>query len=94
MLNARDESNANYDLITDMAQKVNNLKGFDTAYCLPSAGMMILSHKGVNFLIEATPLSRTEDISIGDEMANNKFKFAAKVADNDKRIKKEENENG
>lgn len=88
----KDEVNANYDLVTDLAPKIGQLKGYDYGYSLPTAGMFILQHKGFNFMITAELLSRAEDQSISDVLHANKFRFTNKVDDNKRREEAEAGE--
>lgn len=89
-MTARDETTANYDLITDLSKKIGYLKGYDYAYMLPSAGMMMVSHKGVNFMLTAEPISRTEDVLLDEEVSRNKFRFTSKLEEYNKRIAAED----
>lgn len=87
--NAREESNAYYDLITDLSKKIGDLKGYDYGYSSPKAGMMIVSYKGHNFLITAEALSRTEDASISDELTLRHSEIAYRDFQLDQRLREQ-----
>lgn len=70
-----DIKNAYYDLITDLAKKINDLKGYESAYMLPSSGRILITHNGVNFMLTADILSTTDTTSLHDEMQNSKNEF-------------------
>lgn len=72
-------SDAYYNLITDLGKKIGDLKGYDYGYILPSAGMMIVSYNGTNFLVKAEILSSANDVSISDELNNNKHRFISRI---------------
>lgn len=46
----------NYNLITDMAAKLNTLKGYEVWYGNPQKGKMIVNYKGQNYLIDIEPI--------------------------------------
>lgn len=43
-------------LIPDMAQKLNNLKGYEVAYSAPTKGAFIMEHDGKLYLVDLTPI--------------------------------------
>ena len=93
-LNPWEKETARYDLVTDLAKKVGDLKGYDYGYSLPKTGMMIIQHRGVNFLATFTPLSSTEDTSIATELRRQEYKFKAMEAQIMEEKRKENVENG
>lgn len=46
-----DKENNYYDLITDLAPKIQQLKGYETGYTRPKEGM-IINRNGVNYIVE------------------------------------------
>lgn len=46
----------NYNLITDMAAKLNTLNGYEAGYGNPQKGKMIVNYKGQNYLIDIEPI--------------------------------------
>ncbi len=81
MLDPTTEARGYYSLVTDLAEKVNILKGYEMAYTSPASGMLIISHGGVNYLITAEALSKTDDVDIGDELSRNKYRFDSRHAE-------------
>ena len=71
------EMNGYYNLITDMAKKLGDLKGYDVGYNTPLSGMMIISHQGHNYLIVAKMLS--DDKTISEELYNNSYRSAKRL---------------
>ena len=46
----------NYDLVHDMATKLNNMKGYEAGYANPRKGVMIVNYNGQNFLVDIEPI--------------------------------------
>lgn len=67
-----------YQLVTDLGKKIDNLKGYDAGYMLPSSGMLMISFNGINYLLTAEALSKTKDMSLADTMQQNKFRFTSR----------------
>lgn len=59
---------ANYILVTDMSQKLNYMKRYETGYANPKSGRMIINMNGVNYFVEITPV---DDRPIGDTIRDN-----------------------
>ena len=88
---------AYYNLVTDLAKKIGDLKGYDYAYLLPASGRMLVSHNGVNFLITAEALS--DDMSLSDEMKRSYHLFTSHLVELEEKeklekISSEENPSG
>ena len=52
----RDMEAKNYDLVNDMASKLNNLKGYNVGYSNPKKGKMIINYNGENYLVDIEPI--------------------------------------
>lgn len=72
-MNIKDKLTGYYNLITDLAKKIGILKGYDTAYTVPSTGMMIINHDGINYLVTVDALSN--DVSLSEEMKRSEHYF-------------------
>lgn len=68
----RNDEHATSNLVTDMAKKLNDLKGFEAGYGNPKKGKMIVNHNGVNFIIRVEPVQCG---SIEDAMKEYDFIF-------------------
>lgn len=44
-----ENGSANYNLVTDLSQKINQLKGYEVTYSNPRCGKMIINKDGYNF---------------------------------------------
>ena len=78
MVDKTTAANGYYGLVTDLGKKIDFLKEYDAAYMLPSSGMLMVSYKGINYLLTAEALSKTEDTSFAEEMQRSKFRFTAR----------------
>lgn len=47
----------NFDLVRDLCSKINNLKGYDTAYSDPHDGKIIINKDGMNYLVDIEPIN-------------------------------------
>lgn len=65
----------NYNLITDMAAKLNTLKGYEAGYGNPQKGKMIVNYKGQNYLIDIEPISTMGDSDLHNVMEEYSFIF-------------------
>lgn len=52
------KESANYNLVTDLSQKINQLKGYEVAYSNPGCGKMIINKDGYNYIVEAIPAGK------------------------------------
>lgn len=52
----KDMEAKNYGLVSDMASKLNNLKGYEVGYSNPRKGKMIVNHNGENYLVDIEPI--------------------------------------
>lgn len=86
MLNANAKTDGYYSLVTDLGKKIDMLKDYSAGYMLPSSGMMIISHNGINYLLTAEALSTSDEASIADELSRNKYRFTSRQEE----LKKEE----
>lgn len=64
-----------YNLVIKVAEKLQQMKGFETAYSNPKKGVLIINLDGQNFLIEASPILE-QDVPLMD--AVNKYKYMFK----------------
>lgn len=65
----------NYELITDLAQKLDNLKGYDTAYTNPKKGKMLINHNGQLFIVDVEPIGCMGEDTLSNAMKEYKFMF-------------------
>lgn len=65
----------NYELITDLAQKLNSLKGYDTAYSNPKKGKMLVSHNCWLFIVDVEPIGYIGENTLSNAMKEYKFMF-------------------
>lgn len=52
----KDMESKNYNLVHDMAFKLDSFKGYEVGYSNPKKGKMIVNHNGVNFLVDIEPI--------------------------------------
>lgn len=69
----------NYNLITDMAQKLNNLKGYDTAYTNPQKGKMIVNFEGQLYMLDVEPIGTMKEPTLRNAMKEYNFMFEDEV---------------
>ena len=65
----------NCELITDLAQKINNLKGYDTAYTNPKKGKMLINHNGQLFIVDVELIGCMGENTLSNAMKEYKFMF-------------------
>lgn len=46
----------NFNLVGDLCGKINNLKGYDTAYGNPHDGKIIINKDGMNYFVDIEPI--------------------------------------
>lgn len=64
----KESRNKNYNLITDMSQKLNTLKGYNTAYTNPEKGKMIVDFNGQLFLVDVEPITCMKENTLENAM--------------------------
>lgn len=62
------EESKNYDLVVDMATKLQNLKGYEIGYSNPRKGKIIINHNGQNYLINIEPISTRGEPTLENAM--------------------------
>lgn len=67
-----ENGSANYNLVTDLSQKINQLKGYEVTYSNPRCGKMIINKDGYNYIVEAIPAGKG---SIEDAMKQYRYIF-------------------
>lgn len=60
----------NFNLVGDLCSKINNLKGYDTAYGDPHDGKIIINKDGVNYFVDIEPICEGD---IMEFMKNHKY---------------------
>lgn len=65
----------NYDLVTDMAAKLDNLKGYDAAFMNPRKGKMIVNFNGQNYIVDVEPINTRGNGSLQNAMKEYNFIF-------------------
>lgn len=60
----------NFNLVGDLCSKINNLKGYDTAYGDPHTGKIIVHKDGMNYLVDIEPICEGD---LMDFMKNHKY---------------------
>lgn len=63
---------SNYILITDLARKINDLKGYEAGYGSPKKGKMIINKDGMNYLIDIEPIGEGD---IAEKMKRDHYLF-------------------
>lgn len=58
----------NYDLVHDMATKLNNMKGYEAGYANPANGIMIVNYNGQNFLVDIEPITTKGEPTLATAM--------------------------
>ena len=58
----------NYDLVHDMATKLNSHKGYEVGYANPRKGKMIINYNGQNFLVDIEPITTVGEPTIENAM--------------------------
>lgn len=66
----------NYELVTDLAAKINMLKDYEAGYFNPRSGVMVVNYNGTIFAIEARVLP---ELTIEDAIKNNNYLFRDKI---------------
>ena len=46
----------NHELVTDLARKINDLKGYEVGYGNPGKGKIIINKDGMNYLVDIEPI--------------------------------------
>lgn len=69
----------NYNLVTDMAQKLNTLKGYDTAYTNPQKGKMIVDFNGQLYMVDIEPIGTIGENTLRNAMKEYKFMFEDEI---------------
>lgn len=67
-----DEKIYKYNMVQDMSQALNMIKDFEAGYRDPRKGKMIINHKGVNYLVEVTPI---DELPLVDSLRINDYMF-------------------
>lgn len=57
----------NYDLVTDLSQKLNLLKGYEVGYSNPKKGIFIINKEGTNYVVNVNPILK-DDMSLKEAM--------------------------
>jgi hypothetical protein len=55
-----EKENEYYDIITDLALKIQQLKGYQTAYSKPKEGKMVINHNGINYIVEFNCIGKAD----------------------------------
>lgn len=66
---------AKYDLVHDMATRLNALKGYETGYANPRKGKLIVNYNGQNYLVEVEPIFTQGDSTIENAMKEYSYLF-------------------
>ncbi len=67
-----DEKIYKYNMVQDMSQALNMIKDFEAGYRDPRKGKMIVNHKGVNYLVDVTPI---DELPLVDSLRINDYMF-------------------
>lgn len=67
-----DEKIYKYNMVQDMSQALNMIKDFKAGYRDHRKGKMIINHKGVNYLVEVTPI---DELPLVDSLRINDYVF-------------------
>lgn len=65
----------NYDLVHDMATKLNNMKGYEVGYANPAKGVMIVNFNGQNFLVDIEPIATKGEPTLKNAMDEYNYLF-------------------
>lgn len=65
----------NYDLVHDMATKLNSHKGYEVGYANPKKGIMIVNYNGQNFLVDIEPISTKGEPTLESAMDEYNYLF-------------------
>lgn len=65
----------NYDLVHDMATKLNNMKGYEVGYANPKKGIMIVNFNGQNFLVDIEPIATKGEPTLENAMDEYNYLF-------------------
>lgn len=65
----------NYELVTDMTRKLQNLKWYEVGYSNPRKGKMIVNFNGQNYLVDVEPINTRGDGSLENAMREYNFVF-------------------
>lgn len=65
----------NYDLVHDMATKLNSHKGYEVGYANPKRGIMIVNYNGQNFLVDIEPISTKGEPTLKNAMDEYEYLF-------------------
>ena len=69
----------NYEIVTDMAVKLNNLKGYTTAYTNPQKGKMIVDFNGQLYIMDLEPIETLGENTLQQAMNEYGFMFKDEV---------------
>lgn len=69
----------NYKIVTDMAVKLNNLKGYTTAYTNPQKGKMIVDFNGQLYIMDLEPIETLGENTLQQAMKEYGFMFKDEV---------------
>lgn len=65
----------NYNLVHDMAAKLNSHKGYEVGYGNPRKGKMIVNYNGQNFLVDIEPIATRGEPTLENAMDEYNYLF-------------------